>query len=563
MSFCYNCGSRVEPGDRFCPACGAPVETISGEMEASMATNDSNAACGYLFTNLELLALKLKVTQTRIRKILEAYIKTRSQQGIFYSIVDVSCYEPKLAVNQVAGRVYQLVPEDDWKVYQRLLTDQYTYDTETNGKNVRYLFIIGGNDIIPMPELPHYINPGETIDSDLPYSFLYGKQTLKMLADHTLLAKPQMMHAGRLPVSPDMDISCFEAYLKRVIQVADQGIDFSGIYGQVDNSWKVVSSLITEQFRTSNCFVPSSSDDETYIYDSLVLTPDVTRTNIGQFFYPEASIYYFNMHGSDAPGMAGFYGIQNGRNIEGITPAELGSVRKPNVVVTEACYGARFIQKDAKESMLVSSINNQTVLFLGASRVAYGCTDDLLKNKQCPLIQADIMAGVFMHTLCMGYTAGEALMLARKDLLSTLDISNSHLVTLTEFNLFGDPALSIFPEYEDELEEEESAASMSILCAHAERIEVRTVYDCSGSGSLLDRLRQSVDRNMQEIIDYINQELYTVYGIKPRSLTRAFEIRSASGRKSMLYQFAGNYGNEILVSMNGKHQIIEILTSKI
>ena len=544
MSFCYNCGSRIEPGDRFCPACGAAVETISGEMETYYAANDSNAAYGYLFTNLELLALRLKVTQTRIRKILKAYIEARSQQGIFYSIVDVSCYEPKLAVNQVAGRVYQLVPEDDWKVYQRLLTDQYTYDTETDGKNVRYLFIIGGNDIIPMPELPHYINPGETIDSDLPYSFLYGKQTLKMLADHTLLAKPQMMHAGRLPVSPDMDISCFEAYLKRVIQVADQGIDFSGIYGQ----------LI--------CFVPSPSDDETYIYDSLVLTPDVTRTNIGQFFHPEASIYYFNMHGSDAPGMAGFYGIQNGRNIEGITPTELGSVRKPNVVVTEACYGARFIQKNAKESMLVSSINNQTVLFLGASRVAYGCTDDLLKNKQCPLIQADIMAGVFMHTLCMGYTAGEALILARKALLSTLDISNSHLVTLTEFNLFGDPALSIFSEYENESEEEESVAS-PILCAHAECIEVRTVYDCSGSGSLLDRLRQSVDRNMQEIIDYINQELYTVYGIKPRSLTRAFEIRSASGRKSMLYQFAGNHGNEILVSMNGKHQIIEILTSKI
>ena len=75
MSFCYNCGSRVEPGDRFCPACGAAVETISGEREASMATNDSNAACGYLFTNLELLALRLKVTQTRIRKILKAYIE--------------------------------------------------------------------------------------------------------------------------------------------------------------------------------------------------------------------------------------------------------------------------------------------------------------------------------------------------------------------------------------------------------------------------------------------------------------------------------------------------------
>ena len=78
-------------------------------------------------------------------------------------------------------------------------------------------------------------------------------------------------------------------------------------------------------------------------------------------------------------------------------------------------------------------------------------------------------------------------MLARKDLLSTLDISNSHLVTLTEFNLFGDPALSIFSEYENESEEEESVAS-PILCAHAECIEVRTVYDCSGSGSLLDRL---------------------------------------------------------------------------
>lgn len=87
MSFCYNCGSRVEAGDRFCPTCGAAVENISGEMEAAKAANESDASYGYLFTNLELLALKLKVTQTRIREVLDTYIKARSRHGIFYSFL--------------------------------------------------------------------------------------------------------------------------------------------------------------------------------------------------------------------------------------------------------------------------------------------------------------------------------------------------------------------------------------------------------------------------------------------------------------------------------------------
>ena len=560
MSFCYNCGSKVEPGDRFCPACGTVIENISEKKEISKAANESGASYGYLFTNLELLALRLKVTQTRIREILDTYIKARSRQGIFYCIVDVSRYEPKLAVNQVPGRVYRLFPEDGWEVHQRLLTDRYTYDAETAGKKICYLFIIGGDDIIPMPKIMHFINPGETIDSDLPYSFLYGKQTLCMLEDCSLFTKPQMMHVGRLPVSSDMDISCFEAYFKRAVQVADWGIDFSGIYGQVNESWKVVSSLITEQLRVNNYFVPTPSDSGVYVYDSLILTPEVTRMNIGEFFHPGASIYYFNMHGSDAPGMSGFYGEHKDCAVEGITPAELGRAQKNNVVVTEACYGARFIRKSAKESMLVSSINNQTVLFLGASRIAYGCTDKSLLDDKTTLSQADIIAGVFMHALCMGYTAGEALMLARMSLLSTPH-SLCHLVTLTEFNIFGDPALSIFPEYESE--EKKLAASKSVLCPHAERINVKKIYDGSDGGSLLNRLRQSVNRNMQEIMDYINQELYTVYGIKPRTLIRAFEVRGSSGRKSLLYQFAGNHENEILVSINEKHQIIEVLTSKI
>lgn len=561
MSFCYNCGSRVEAGDRFCPTCGAAVENISGEMEAAKTANESDASYGYLFTNLELLALKLKVTQTRIREVLDTYIKARIRHGIFYSIVDVSRYEPKLAVNQVPGKVYRLSPEDGWEVHQQLLADQYVYDAETVGKKICYLFIIGEDDIVPMPKIMHFTNPGETIDSDLPYSFLYGKQTLCMLKDSSLFAKPQMMHAGRLPVSSDMDISCFEAYFKRAVQVADWGIDFSGIYGQVNESWKVVSSLITEQLRVNNYFVPTPTDSEAYVYDSLILTPEVTRENIEQFFHPSASIYYFNMHGSDAPGMSGFYGERKDCAVEGITPAELGRAQKNNVVVTEACYGARFIRKSAKESMLISSIKNQTVLFLGSSRVAYGCTDNLLLNDDKTLNQADIIAGVFIHALCMGCTAGEALMLARMKLLSTPYLSPYHLITLTEFNVFGDPALSIFPE--NESEEKKLAASKSVLCPHTERINVKNIYDSSGSGSLLDRIRQSVNRNMQEIVDHINQELYTVYGIKPRTLIRAFEVRGSSGRKSLLYQFAGSHGNEILVSMNEKHQIIEVLTSKI
>lgn len=557
MSFCFNCGSQIEIGDRFCPVCGALVEDPMDQAVAEKVTENSDISYGYLFTNLEILAGKLNVRPFYVREILENYMRQRCKQGMVYSIVDVSRYQPKLLINQRGSKEYSLCPEDGWEVHQRLLLDQYTYDAEVAHKKICYVFIIGGDDVIPMATIPHFVNKNETIDTDLPYSFLYGKQTLKMLYDNTLFALPQMMHAGRLPVSPDMDINCFEAYFLRAAQVAEDGIEYSGIYGQTNVLWKKVSAKITEGLR--HAFLPSPISDERYVYSSLIVTPEVTYRNIRQFFQQRGSIYYFNMHGSNAPTVAGFIGDTCQGGVEGIGPSELASIQKPNVVVTEACFGARFIRKTASESMLISAINNQTVLYLGSSRIAYGCSDTMYGGNSS-LCFADIIAQYFLQTLHENLTAGEALFIARCALMSSQSASPYSLITISEFNLFGDPALNIFSKERSHVKDMGDAKN--VICPHAERMDIKIIYENQSHASLLDHIRQAVNRNMQDIVNLINRELYTVYGIKSRSLTRVLEVRTGSGIISTYYQFMNENDGEILVKMNENHQILEVLTSK-
>lgn len=557
MGFCYNCGSRIELGDRFCPICGAAVEGSLDLDTTVKVKDDRDISYGYLFTNLEVLAQKLNVRPFYVREILETYIRKRSRQDVIYSIVDVSCYQPKLSINQRGDSEYRLRPEDGWEVHQRLLLDQYTYDAEVAQKKICYVFIIGGDDVIPMVGIPHFLEQGNTIDTDIPYSFLYGKRTLNMLHDGTLFKLPQMLHASRLPVSSDMGINGFEAYFNRAALVAETGIDNLGVYGQTNVRWKLVSAKITEKLR--DYFLPVHIQDEDYVYFSLMVTPKVARNNIQQFFNPEGSFYYFNMHGSDAPTLAGFYGDSCNGGVEGIGPSELASIQNPNIVVTEACFGARYIRKTQQESMLLAAINNQTVLYLGSSRIAYGSTDYLyLTDNQ--LRYADVVAQCFLQALYKNQTAGEALLTARCALMSNLNISPYHLVTITEFNLFGDPALAPFPK--KQIHSKEQIEVKTVLCPHAECMDIKIIYECQSRASLLDRIRQSVNRNMQQIVDLINRELYVSYGIKPRSLSQVIEVRTASGNKSMFYQFIDENDGKIIVKMNENHQILEILTSK-
>lgn len=556
MSFCHNCGFRVCDTDVFCPECGAKLHQLK---------DTSVQLHGYLLTNLRIISAKSGMSVAIIRSTLERFIQCRSRQGVNFLLLDVSDYSSPF----VGGNSYSLCPEDGWSMHQQLLTDRYCYDVDHCGHDVSYLFIIGGHDVIPMPKVgEHCCEREDQIDSDLPYGMLYGRKTEDMLLDRTLFQVPQMLHVGRLPLSLKREEVYEElaAFVDRTIAVCQDGLPGISMYGQVDPHWKFVSAAVAEEFVKSGRVSTLPSIEEEEVFGSLVLTPKVDLERVSDFFNDQASFYYFNMHGSNAPQSPYFYGqAMDSRCMSpGVSPAELSSAKRNNVVVTEACYGARFIGYGRESSMLMSSLGKgKTVSYLGSSRIALGALDSGFSGESS-LSHADLIAKTFMSSLLAGYSTGQALFLARRKVLESDGIcSHAAPTTIIEFNLFGDPSLHLYGA-EASLKVFQTSMKESLYrCGDVPvKVNAHKVFSSSAmSGSILSRIRLQVDTNFRQIRYMLEEHLYSMYNIRPKSLNNVYCCKSPTD-ETYSYNFAGENGDVIVVELDRHNKIKKVLTEK-
>lgn len=556
MSFCHNCGFRVCDTDVFCPECGAKLHQLK---------DTSVQLHGYLLTNLRIISAKSGVSVSVIRATLERFIQCRSRQGVNFLLLDVSDYSSPF----VGGNCYSLDPEDGWSMHQQLLTDRYCYDVDHCGHDVSYLFIIGGHDVIPMPKVgEHCCEREDQIDSDLPYGMLYGRKTEDMLLDRTLFQVPQMLHVGRLPLSLKREEIYEEltAFLERTIGVCQDGLSGISMYGQVDPHWKFVSAAVAEEFVKSGRVSTLPSIEEEEVFGSLVLTPKVDLKRVSEFFNDQASFYYFNMHGSNAPQSPYFYGqAMDSRCMSpGVSPEELSSAKSNNVVVTEACYGARFIGYGRESSMLMSSLGKgKTISYLGSSRIALGALDSGFSGESS-LSHADLIAKTFMSSLLAGYSTGQALFLARRKVLESDGIcSHAAPTTIIEFNLFGDPSLHLYGA-EASLKVFRTSMKESLYRSSDVPVKVNAhkVFSSSAmSGGILSRIRLQVDANFRQIRHMIEEHLYSMYNIRPKGLNSVYCCKSPTD-EAYSYNFAGENGDVIVVELDRHNKIKKVLTEK-
>ena len=94
---------------------------------------------------------------------------------------------------------------------------------------------------------------------------------------------------------------------------------------------------------------------------------------------------------------------------------------------------------------MLASLFTNTLAFVGSSRVAWGAVDDLSSSQSRVLVSyADIIAGYFINAILQGYTVAEALFIARGAVLQETVPGDPHTaLTVVEFNLFGDPMITM------------------------------------------------------------------------------------------------------------------------
>lgn len=589
-SFCYSCGAQVGDEDLFCQECGCRLKDEENISQTSSSANQPKAgngthAHGYILTNLKALSTKFNCSTDTVRHLLEQYIAHRQQDGIRYVLIDVADYSPKLSVNKgfFFSRIH-LTPEDGWQKHQRLLMDRYFYDKEKK-KDVEYLFIIGSDDVIPMPAVGTHSASRQTdpISSDLPYSHLYGDKTESLIDSYDIYQQPQMLYVGRLPLAGNATLDMLRTYLDNACELSAKGLDQGCIYGQCDPHWKKVTSFISNDLYENDWFPDYDGLTEEYAYRSLLLTPFITKDNVEQVFYPDASFYYFNMHGSDYPAQNDYSGAEllpdgkNGTFHSGITPKQFRSINSLNVVVAEPCYGAKPNKKRHDESILLSALTTKTALFFGSTHVAWGGVDPApqassLQDSPPCICCADIMAGDIIYGLLQGAPAGIALWQGRASNFMRDGITPHVIDTCLEFNLFGDPSLNIYGMSSEgkafsKLVPHTKKASCpndspkAICPAECERMVKVTTMFSQESTSILSSVRNAVNQNMAEIQNKINRYLYQNYNIAPKQLNSVLRISYAHGKETYAYYYKDT-DVDYVVTIDKKNQIKSVISSR-
>ena len=547
--FCPECGNRIEDQNiHFCPECGARIEQESNtEKKAPVKPHPQGMSMhGLIFTNLGLLAEKTGTDEQSLMAIFDAFIRQKREYGISYKLVDAGNYTyRKSGFWGNSKKVHLKITSPLWD-YMDILMDVHNGEQAAGDEISQYLFIIGGSDIIPMPCIHHYIpndSNDDSIDTDMLYAYPYGKEMITLLENQAAFTYDQLFFVGRLPLGEDASLEDLCGYLERNIDYSN-GFPMNEAYGQCDPHWKKVSSYVANDLLNGTYFRDLSrylSPD--HYYNRLLLSPMVVEGNLHQVFHTNASLYYFNLHGGEGLESRGYAGVMLNKEEYGALPAiepeHMMTCEEPNIVISEACYGGRFIGLDQHHSMMLASLFTNTLAFVGSSRVAWGAVDDASSPQSGVSVSyADIIAGYFISAILQGYTVAEALFIARSAVLQGTVPGDPHAaLTVVEFNLFGDPMTTM--NVRTNLKSGNKITSKTTLVDPNTKIgcTIEKIKTEKENGSILEQVRGAVNANIQQIHATIGQHLYASYGIKPRPMEEVLKIKYSNGQEEMKFNY--------------------------
>lgn len=577
--YCPECGLKIDEKDvRFCPECGTEIEEFEQQDAMKMHSVESNEemyAYGLIFTNVKKLAAKMNTEECTIKNLLENFIDAKKSFGVSYQLVDAGNYTYLKRNLLGLSKTVHLDESNDLWDYMDILMDIHNHEQNKALPESQYLFIIGGDDIIPMPCVRHYSTEvrDKSIDTDILYAYPYGSDMLSKLENQQIFKYDQLFFVGRLPIAEDTTLDDFYNHLERNLQNS-WGIPVTEAYGQCDPNWKNVSATVATDLIENSLlrnFDGRLSGD--CYFRRLILSPMVTAEDVHQIFHSDASLFYFNLHGGDAMESRGYFGAPLSANGMYCTllPEHMATCRVPNVVMCEACYGARFIGMDKHHSMLLTSLYTASLLFVGSSRIAWGNVDPTHSiSGYTPVTPyfADVIAMGFIGGLLSGYTAGQAMFLARSMVLNQDNEGMPNTAaTIVEFNLFGDPTLGLAvsdaaKSARKPIDKSACKVKSAEFGCVMEKIELN---EGNSSGSILQQVRRVVDQNLAQIHDMVSSYLYAQYGISPRQASTISRMKYVNGRQEL--SFCYEVSNEqipvtYIVRTSEKGEIKSVITTK-
>lgn len=473
---------------------------------------------GFILTDTKHLASILSSRQSKVKKAIASYASSCTSY-IDWQVIDTS------------DEMYADIDKKDWHAYIHILGDYYI-GLGLQSRSYCPLFIIGGDNIVPMPIIrnPLYGVGREYLYSDMAYCFDSPNGNYEDFVSMT----PRFA-VGRLPLTSDWSLDGLAAYLDDCTQFATNGIPIRGAAMTTAQSWLRASNEMMRDIPTV-----SLSDHYVPLNNRMIVSPDLDTSYKDMYdgYVHELKKIDFlvcNLHGSNEKEVPFFIGEDSSHSQYTIAtqPSMLEEeAAVPYIFNTVACFGGRYIGYKLEESMMLTALAYGTMLYCGSGEIALG-GPDMEGN-------SELMMKLYNCYLHKGIPAGLALIKAKQDYYRTChnyDGDECAMFTILEFNLFGCPIVSMQPKlgsnYVPQL------LGQAIKGKTNSMYRPKTIEEVSGGAHKAEDIyayvREQVDNNLSIIRQKVEKEVYQRLGLGKENLQKI--MRVSQDKCAIGYQF--------------------------
>lgn len=547
------------------------VPSMPGQSKSAPqpAADALEARYGIILTNANALARKYGCSTQDVYDVFNDFIQNAYDQRMYWTFLDIAQYGMDSA-NEPPS----------WIECNEAVSRCIAENKLTAGADL-HLFIIGGDDVIPIPRVEDPWPYGsERIPTDTCYAF-EGTYIVDLLdnrdSDFTVgCARNNVarlpLEDGKLSTNIRSDIG---AYFN-ISSMYGDGIPVGNVLMISNRDWIPASCTMTQHLP-----LLYNNDDPELIRNGMYISPklltqDAESLGIYCKSLDNADMLMFNLHGADAKGMCGFYS-----EAEAFNPSLL-SHGKARVFNTVACFGARYAGYDRNDSMLLSALYGGGVLLYTGSLVSVpmfsnGENDEVRELILNPGTGSEVLMRLYPLYQFKGMTGGKAMLQAKCDYFNmcrNIEDDCFSMSTALMFCLYGNPMLNVRRSdhvIESALRNDAmppapiKADGMPLRKTMRQRLMQKDV----NSQSLIDQIRGYVDDNLNAIRTMVEQHLYRQLGLNPQTLDSIdqFSRPTIDGNYEMGYSFNYHdpnrqYGADTFVEVDAKGKTKRIYTTK-
>jgi tetratricopeptide (TPR) repeat protein len=332
--------------------------------------------------------------------------------------------------------------DDPWEI--KLALTDLDKALSKRGEMIGAVLIVGGPEIVPFHQLPNPVDDAdEDVASDNPYATRDENYFIPEWA------------VGRLPGGSQSNAELLLTSLRAMSAYHRQNMRHHSWYERyrirlnawlnfklwkMRPSWGYTAAIWRRA--SFSVFRPIGQPHAMLITPPVQIN-EVPGKTLKNGFLPTARLGYFNLHG--LPDTSEWYGQRDPTEQSdqpdypiALRPQDVPNNGKaPQIVFTEACYGAFIQNKKIEEALAFKFLASGTRAFIGSTCISYGSISP-------PLVSADLLGNIFWKYIQEGLTAGEALRRAKIHLAREMMQRQGYLdgedqKTLISFVLYGDP----------------------------------------------------------------------------------------------------------------------------